>query len=62
MSDPAKVLGDAASVVVLLGTVLNWLPAVASLLTIAWTVTRLYEAIQGKPFSESKFSKWCRGE
>lgn len=35
---------DALSVGVLIGTIFQWLPAVASLLTIIWTAIRIYES------------------
>lgn len=34
---------DALSVGVLIGTIFQWLPAVASLLTVIWTAIRIYE-------------------
>jgi hypothetical protein len=40
---------DGLSLVTVLGTLLNWLPAVAALLSIIWTSLRIYESetVQG---------------
>ena len=43
MSEPAKHVGDAVSVGVTFATIVQWLPAVAALLTIVWTAIRIYE-------------------
>lgn len=48
--DPAvKSAGDAVSIVTVIGTLAQWLPAVAALLTIIWTGFRIYETrtVQG---------------
>jgi hypothetical protein len=42
-SDTAKHIGDAVSVATVAGTLMDWLPAVAALLTIIWTALRIYE-------------------
>jgi hypothetical protein len=49
MHDPVKNTVDAISVVTVVGTVMEWLPAVAALFTIVWTAIRIYETatIQG---------------
>jgi hypothetical protein len=60
MSDKTEILkavGDFSAVSITVATVFNWLPAVAALFTILWTATRLYEAVTGKQFSESKLAK-----
>lgn len=42
--DPAvKATGDALSIVTVVGTLAEVLPAVAALLTIVWTAFRIYE-------------------
>lgn len=42
--DPAvKATGDALSIVTVIGTLAEILPAVAALLTIVWTCFRIYE-------------------
>lgn len=41
--DTVKSLGDLVSFATLLGSLVSMLPAVASLLTIVWTVIRIYE-------------------
>ena len=38
-----KTAGDAASVLTLLGTLANALPAIAAVFTIVWTIIRIYE-------------------
>lgn len=50
MSDPfhdlpetAKLAGDVLSIATLLGSLASLLPAVAAMLTIIWTVIRIYE-------------------
>ena len=47
-----KALGDGLSVVTVVGTLLEVLPAVAALFTIVWTGMRIVEMFVGKPFSE----------
>ena len=52
MTDPqqmAKVAGDVGSISVLVGTLADFLPAVAALFTIIWTALRIYETetVQG---------------
>lgn len=43
MSESAKHVGDAISVVTVVGALVQWLPAVAALFTIIWTAIRIYE-------------------
>lgn len=48
--DPAvKATGDAVSIITVIGTLAQWLPAVAALFTIIWTGIRIYETetVQG---------------
>ncbi len=49
MHDPVKQAADALSIVTVVGTVMEWLPAVAALFTIVWTGIRIYETptVQG---------------
>ena len=49
ISDNAKHLLDVASVVTVLGTLVDMLPSVAALFTIVWTAIRIYETntVQG---------------
>jgi FtsH-binding integral membrane protein len=42
-NESVKALGDAASVVTVVGTLSDMLPAVAALFTIIWTGLRIYE-------------------
>lgn len=43
LSDSAKQVGDALSVVTVVGTLMQYLPAIAALLTIVWTLIRIWE-------------------
>jgi hypothetical protein len=49
--DAVKQIGDAASVITVIGTLAELLPAVAALFTIVWTSMRMAEMITGKEFS-----------
>lgn len=42
-AETAKSLGDALSITVAVGTLVNLLPSIAALLTIIWTVIRIIE-------------------
>lgn len=41
--EQAKHLIDATSIAAVVGTLAGWLPAVAALLSIVWTIIRIYE-------------------
>ena len=43
VSESAKHLGDAISIVTVLATLATWLPPLAALFTIIWTSIRIYE-------------------
>jgi hypothetical protein len=43
MPDAAKHAVDVISLGVVVGTIVQWLPAVAALFTIIWTAIRIYE-------------------
>lgn len=43
-AETMKHMGDAASAVVVVGAIVNWLPPVAALLTIIWTLIRIFES------------------
>lgn len=49
IAESVKVTGDIISVVTVLGTLAQILPAIAALLTIVWTCFRIYETktVQG---------------
>jgi hypothetical protein len=49
LSENTKHIIDFASVATVLGTLMDWLPAVAALLSIIWTLLRIYESktVQG---------------
>lgn len=43
LSEPAKMTGDLLSLSVVIATLAKMLPSVAALLTIIWTLIRIYE-------------------
>ncbi len=43
LSEGAKHIGDAVSVVTVIGTLAQILPSIAALFTIVWTSVRIYE-------------------
>lgn len=43
LDDQLKYGGDALSAAVVVGTLAQWLPAVAALMTIIWTTIRIFE-------------------
>lgn len=43
LSESAKHIGDALSVVTVIGTLAQILPSIAALFTIVWTSVRIYE-------------------
>jgi len=44
LSEGTKHVLDGLSVITVLGTLMSWLPAVAALLSIIWSVLRIYES------------------
>ena len=59
LSEGTKHVLDGLSLVTVLGTLMSWLPAVAALLSIIWTVLRIYESktvqkLLGKKDAEHK--------
>ena len=49
INDHTKHIIDGASIATVMGTLMNWLPAVAALFSIVWTAIRIYETktVQG---------------
>lgn len=49
LNEGTKHVLDGLSLITVLGTLMSWLPAVAALLSIIWTVLRIYESktVQG---------------
>ena len=45
---------DLLSVTTVLGTLVEWLPSIAALLSIIWTSLRIWEMITGKSISERR--------
>jgi len=43
LSEGAKLTGDVLSVATVLGTLAQWLPAIAALFTVVWTGIRIIE-------------------
>ena len=43
MDDHAKTIIDVSSITVVLATLVEWLPAVAALASLIWSVIRIYE-------------------
>jgi hypothetical protein len=44
LSEGSKHVLDGLSLVTVLGTLMDWLPAVAAILSIVWTLLRIYES------------------
>jgi hypothetical protein len=44
LSESSKHVLDGLSLLTVLGTLVDWLPAVAALLSIIWTLLRIYES------------------
>lgn len=45
---------DGASIATVMGTLMNWLPAVAALFSIVWTTIRIYETKTVQSWLKSK--------
>jgi hypothetical protein len=43
MNEQAKLITDASSIAVVAGTLIDWLPAVAALASLVWSLIRIYE-------------------
>ena len=43
ISEHTKHVVDGASIVTVMGTLMQWLPAVAAIFSIVWTAIRIYE-------------------
>ena len=52
MTDTAKNWIDWAAVGTAFGTVAGWLPQVAALASLVWTIMRIIEMVKGKSISE----------
>ena len=44
LNEGTKHVLDGLSLITVLGTLMDWLPAVAALLSIVWTLLRIYES------------------
>lgn len=45
---------DSISIVTVVGTLTQWLPPIAALVTIIWTVLRIWEMITGVPIADRR--------
>ena len=52
MTEHIKHIVDAASIVTAIASVATWLPPVAALLSVVWTLLRLIEMFTGKTIAE----------
>ena len=52
LSEPTKQILDSVSAFTAVASLLQWLPAVASLFTIAWTGIRIYDRLKKKTDSQ----------
>ena len=52
INEHTKHIIDGASIATVMGTLMNWLPAVAALFSIVWTAIRIYET--------KTIQKWLR--
>ena len=43
MTEQVKLVIDASSIAVVAGTLIDWLPAVAALASLVWSLIRIYE-------------------
>lgn len=53
-TDTTKHVIDTISVTAVIGTLTAWLPPIAALLSIIWTVLRIYEMISGEQLSDRR--------
>lgn len=62
MSEHAKQLVDAVSLTTVIATVASWLPPIAALLSIIWTVLRIIEMVTGKTIADllKGFRQWLK--
>ena len=58
LSDTAKHIVDAISIVTVVGTLTSMLPAIAALFTIVWTGIRIWETKTVRQLRGQKVSKW----
>lgn len=54
LTDHTKHIVDTISLVTVVGTLATWLPPIAALLSIVWTILRLYEMFSGKTMDERR--------
>lgn len=60
LSETTKHIGDAVSVATVVGTLMQYLPAIAALITIIWTSIRIWETdtvqllVRGKVMSKGR--------
>ena len=54
ISDNIKHVTDVAAITTVVGTLTAWLPPIAALLSIVWTLLRIWEMFTGKTISERR--------
>jgi hypothetical protein len=62
MNEDVKQIVDVAAGSVTVLTLVNVLPAIAAAFAIVWTAIRIWEAVMGRPFSESWIARKLRGD
>jgi hypothetical protein len=53
-NETVKHIGDATSIGIVVGTLMEWLPAIAAIVTIIWTGIRIYETETVQKFLRKK--------
>jgi len=54
-TDPVKTTADAVSLITVVGTLLQWLPAAAALASLIWSCIRIYETATVQQFIKNHF-------
>lgn len=57
LSDTIKNVVDTLSTITVIGALTQWLPPIASLLSIIWMSLRIWEMVRGKPLGERRREK-----
>lgn len=57
LNEHTKYIIDGASIATVMGTLMSWLPAVAALFSIIWTVIRIYETKTVQAWVKKKDAK-----
>ena len=54
LTETTKHVLDSISVVTVVGTLTQWLPPIAALVTIIWTTLRIWEMVTGVPIADRR--------